>query len=476
MAKGVSTENEAAPPTRSRRRVTVVIVGVIVVLGLLLPVSNLFLSPVSGTVLASTAQAYPAFAEAATVLERDCADCHSEHTRKPLYMWIPVVSGLINRDIATGLRYFDMFSELPPPAGGSFAEPGLAKLEYVLETESMPPARYVALHWDRGLSEEDEAALREWITRTRREQHRVEGVAAEFETDALQPLPRSVKLSAAKVELGDRLFHDVRLSKDDTLSCASCHGLDKGGTDQAPVSTGVGDAKGPINAPTVYNSAYNIAQFWDGRAADLQEQAGGPVVNPIEMASTWEEVLGKLSQDEAFVAEFTAVYPGGLSAENITDAIAEFERSLITPNNHFDAYLRGDETALAAEELDGLHLFRENACANCHCGSILGGRSFEHMGRRSDYFADRGDVTDADYGRYNVTKNEGDRHAFKVPTLRNIELTFPYYHDGTRATLEQAVADMAKYQGYRDFTEAETAAVVKFLKTLTGEERDGRLY
>jgi cytochrome c peroxidase len=476
MNENAETKTESTPPARKRRRVAAIVIAVIVVLALLLPVSNLFLSPVTGTVLAGAAQGHPVFADAAAVLEHDCLDCHSDHTRKPLYMWIPVASGLIKRDIATGIRYFDMFAELPPPAGRSFAQPALAKMEYVLDQRTMPPARYVALHWDRALSDEDETALRKWITQTRRDHHQVEGVSARFEVDALQPLPQSVDLNAEKVALGDALYHDVRLSKDDTLSCASCHGLDKGGTDQAPVSTGVGNAKGPINAPTVYNSGFNIRQFWDGRAADLQEQAAGPVQNPIEMASTWEQVFGKLAQDEALMARITAVYPDGLNSANITDAIAEFERSLITPRNRFDTYLRGDETALSADELEGLRLFRENACANCHCGSILGGRSFERMGRRADYFADRGNVVKEDYGRYNETQNERDRHAFKVPTLRNIELTFPYYHDGTRTTLEQAAADMAKYQGYRDFSDAETTAVVKFLKTLTGEQRDGRLY
>lgn len=477
MTENAETTTESAPPARpTRRRKVVILAAIIAFMVLLLPVSNLFLSPVTGTVLTSVAQDRPVFADAATVLEHKCLDCHSDRTRKPLYMWIPVASGLINRDIATGVRYFDMFTELRPPHGQAFSQPGLAKVEYVLDQGTMPPARYLALHWNGGLSDDNETALRTWIARTRREHYAVEGVAAAFETDALQPLPRSVDLNAKKVALGDLLFHDTRLSKDNTLSCASCHDLARGGTDQAPVSTGVGNAKGPINAPTVYNAAFNFRQFWDGRAADLQAQAGGPVQNPVEMASTWNEVIRKLATDPVIVVRFKAVYPDGLLSDNITNAIAEFERSLITPNNRFDAYLRGDNTALAAGELEGLWLFRQNACANCHCGSALGGRSFERMGRRADYFADRGHVVKVDYGRFNETQNERERYAFKVPILRNIALTYPYYHDGTRATLEQAVADMAKYQAYRDFSDAETAAVVKFLKTLTGTERDGRLY
>jgi cytochrome c peroxidase len=317
----------------------------------------------------------------------------------------------------------------------------------------------------------DKESLLGWLKKVRKTHYATAGAPDTVAADVLQPLPLPVDIKAdpVKVALGNKLFHDVRLSGDGTLSCASCHGLDKGGTDQAKSSTGIRQQVGPINAPTVLNAVFNVKQFWDGRAADLQEQAGGPVENPMEMGATFAQVIEKLKADAAFVAEFTAVYPEGLSKPTITHAIAEFERTLVTSNSRFDQYLRGKTDALNADELAGLALFRENGCATCHAGKALGGQSFERMGRRADYFADRGQLTDADHGRFSVTKSERDRHAFKVPTLRNIALTFPYFHDGSQQSLEQAVKTMAKYQAYRDFSDTEVTQVVAFLKTLTGE-------
>jgi len=474
MRDNTTVSSQSAPPSPKRRHW--IVLAVIVVIVLILPVSNLFIAPASDTVLADLARQHPDFGDAAAILQSHCLDCHGKTSRKPLYGWLPVARGLIERDAATASRYFNVDAELTTSNGTTFAMPALAKIEYVLEQQTMPPTRYVAMHWNRGFDLGERETVHDWIRNTRQAHYQVDGVRWEFETDALQPLPRTIDLDQEKVALGDALFHDVRLSKDSTLSCASCHALDKGGTDQERVSTGVGDAKGPINSPTVYNAVFNFRQFWDGRAADLQEQAGGPVTNPIEMGASWVGVVQRLSADDAFLTRFHAVYPEGLSQETITDAIAEFEKSLVTTHNRFDAYLYGDDTALSADELAGLALFRENACANCHNGSNLGGQSFERMGRRADYFADRGQTAEVDFGRFNQTKVERDRFSFKVPTLRNVELTFPYFHDGTRQTLEQAVSDMAKYQGYRNFSAKETAQVVAFLKTLTGEQRDGRVF
>jgi cytochrome c peroxidase len=294
-------------------------------------------------------------------------------------------------------------------------------------------------------------------------------VAAQFQADALQPLPQAIEADPWKVALGNELYHDVRLSGDNTLSCASCHALDKGGTDQAKSSAGIRGQIGPINSPTVYNAVFNLKQFWDGRAEDLQDQAGGPVENPIEMGAKFEQVVERLQKDAPFVAKFTAVYPDGLNKKNITNAIAEFESTLVTPNSRFDQHLMGKADALTADELDGLRLFRERGCTGCHVGKAIGGQSFERMGRRADYFAARGDLTEVDHGRFNVTKAEADRHNFKVPTLRNVALTYPYFHDGSQQTLEGAVKIMAQYQTDRPFTDHEVTQVVKFLKTLTGE-------
>jgi cytochrome c peroxidase len=260
----------------------------------------------------------------------------------------------------------------------------------------------------------------------------------------------------------------VRLSGDNSLSCASCHGLDLGGTDRAKTSTGIRGQLGPINSPTVYNAVFAHRQFWDGRAADLVEQASGPVHNPLEMGSNWAEVLPKLEADTAFVQQFLATYPA-LTGDHIADAIAAFESTLVTPNARFDQFLMGKADAITAEERSGYELFKANACATCHVGKAIGGQSFEYMGHRRDYFADRGNVGEVDFGRFNVTKESLDRHKFKVPTLRNVAQTAPYFHDASAADLAAAVRTMSKYNGAREFAPAEVDQLVAFLKTLTGE-------
>ncbi|MCX8086167.1 MAG: cytochrome-c peroxidase [Rhodocyclaceae bacterium] len=288
--------------------------------------------------------------------------------------------------------------------------------------------------------------------------------------DIVTPLPEPPALPAAKVALGERLFKEPRLSRDNSLACASCHRLEAGGVDHRPVSIGVGGAVGNINAPTVFNSALQFAQFWDGRAATLEEQAAGPVHNPVEMASNWEQVIAKLSADEGYRQAFAALYPDGITAANIVDAIATFERTLITPNARFDRFLRGEQEALTALELKGWQRFRELGCASCHQGRLLGGNMFQKFGVLRDYFSGR-PITAADLGRYNVTRREEDRHVFKVPSLRNVALTAPYFHDASAADLPQAVAVMGRHQLGRDLSHEDIEAIVAFLHTLTGEWR-----
>ncbi len=286
--------------------------------------------------------------------------------------------------------------------------------------------------------------------------------------EPIKPIPLEPQLDLRKVALGDRLFHDKRLSKDNSLSCASCHDLSKGGVDGLPSSIGIGGAKGPINAPTVFNSSLNFRQFWDGRAASLEEQVAGPVHNPKEMGSNWTEVLGKLAQDGPLVGEFKATYRDGLQTRNIQDAIAVFERSLTTPNSRIDKYLKGDQKALSPDELLGYQLFKAYGCVACQ-GVNIGGNMFQTFGVMGDYFEKRGNTTVADLGRYNVTKSEADKHVFKVPSLRNVALTAPYFHDGSAKTLNDAVDVMFKYQLGRPASAQDKKLIVKFLHTLTGE-------
>lgn len=287
--------------------------------------------------------------------------------------------------------------------------------------------------------------------------------------EPIQPLPDAVDVDMDKVLLGRSLYHDPMLSGDGTLSCATCHSLDHGGAEPRKTSIGIKSQVGPINSPTVLNSAYNFVQFWDGRAKDLQEQAEGPVANPIEMGATWEGVVKRVSKSKEYTARFAKIYDDGVTKDNITDAIAEYEKSLITPSR-FDTYLKGDLTAITEAEKKGYETFKEVGCTACHTGILAGGTMFQKLGLVKDYFKDRGtDLTEADMGRFNVTKNEADKHFFKVPTLRNVELTPPYLHDGSQDSLEETVRIMGKYQLGRDLTDAQVDSIVAFLKSLTGE-------
>lgn len=285
--------------------------------------------------------------------------------------------------------------------------------------------------------------------------------------EPIRPLQEVSGLDPYKVALGKILFHDPRLSADNTLSCASCHPLERGGADGLPVSLGVGGAVGGINAPSVLTAAYNFRQFWDGRAGSLEEQAGGPVVNPVEMASSWPQVLEKLGADSEIKQQFSRVYRNGLSAENIRDAIAEFERSLARPAR-FDRWLNGDTNALSNDEVIGYQLFRKHGCTGCHQGVNIGGNLYQRFGTMAPYFSP-GTSTKADMGRFNITAREEDRHYFKVPSLRNVALTAPYFHNAAATTLEEAVRVMGKYQLGLELPAHDVEHIVKFLGSLNSE-------
>lgn len=289
--------------------------------------------------------------------------------------------------------------------------------------------------------------------------------------DVLQPiLPLAPvgDLDPLRVELGKRLFHDARLSGDFSLTCATCHNLAKGGVDGRQFSVGIGGALGGINAPSVLNSAFNVGQFWDGRAATLEEQAAGPIQNPIEMGATWPQVMSRLEQDKALKQGFKQAYPDGLTIGNVLNAIATFERSLVTLNSRFDRYLRGEKQILTPLEIEGYQRFRELGCISCHQGAAVGGNMYQKFGVLGDYFAGR-PTTRNDLGRYNVTQLEEDRHVFKVPSLRNVAQTAPYFHDGSADSLDKAVVAMARYQLGRELSPRDVEAIVAFLKTLSGE-------
>ncbi len=287
--------------------------------------------------------------------------------------------------------------------------------------------------------------------------------------EPIHPIPKSVDVDPKKVNLGRKLFSDPRLSKDNKVSCASCHVLSEGGDDGRRVSIGIDGAEGDINAPTVYNASLNFRQTWDGRANDLVAQVDGPVQNKREMGSLWPDVIAKLYQDADYPAEFEEIYPDGITRNTIRDAIAEFERTLLTPNSRFDRWLEGDKGALNESEKRGYQLFKQYGCISCHQGANVGGNMFQVFGVLNSYFKQRGNISERDQGRYNVTGNEADRHAFKVPSLRMAAHTAPYLHDGAAKTLRDAVDIMFKFQLGREAPDKDKDDIVEFIKSLAGD-------
>ena len=284
--------------------------------------------------------------------------------------------------------------------------------------------------------------------------------------EPIQPIAPAVVKNPAMVELGKKLWFDPRLSKSGFISCNSCHNLSMGGSDNIKTSIGHNWQEGPINSPTVLNSSMNVAQFWDGRAGSLKEQAGGPIANPGEMAFTHELAVDMLNSIPGYQAEFKQVFKKDkINIDQVTDAIAAFEETLVTPNSRFDKWLKGDAKAITKTELEGYKLFRDSGCVACHNGVAVGGNSFQRMGLVEPY-----KTNNPAEGRSAVTGNDAERFNFKVPTLRNVELTYPYFHDGAADTLGQAVDTMGRVQLGKNFTKEENAKIVAFLKTLTGDQ------
>lgn len=287
--------------------------------------------------------------------------------------------------------------------------------------------------------------------------------------EPLKPLPLDTKLDQKKVALGARLFGDVRFSKNNDVSCMSCHNFTKeGGGDARPRSLGTGGAVGPANSPSVLNAELNIAQLWSGAIPTLDDQVGRLVKNPVVFNTTWADVLSKLQKDEGYRSAFAASYKEGLTEKTVTDALVTFERSLITPSR-FDAYLRGDSSKITADEKKGYEKFKTYGCVACHQGMGIGGNMFQQFGVLGNYFKDRGNIQKPDFGRFNVTNDPADKFVFKVPSLRNVEYTAPYFHDGTAKTLQDAVDVMFKYQLGRSAPAEDKELIVKFLKTLSAD-------
>ncbi|MBN1236920.1 MAG: c-type cytochrome [Gammaproteobacteria bacterium] len=286
---------------------------------------------------------------------------------------------------------------------------------------------------------------------------------------SITPLPPPPPADPAKVRLGKALYNDTRLSADDSISCATCHDLGRGGDDGRRYSIGVGGAATAVNAPTVLNSSLNLAQFWDGRALTLEAQVAETVQNPTEMGGDWSVIERRLRDDESMVEQFARVYGTRPGRDEIIDATATYLRALVTPDSPFDRYLRGDAAAIGDGARRGYETFVDLGCISCHQGRNVGGNLFQRFGVMGDYFEDRGSLVAADYGRFNVTGREQDRFRFKVPSLRNVAATAPYFHDGSAATLDEAVRAMIRYQLGRPADDEQVERLGDFLRSLSGE-------
>jgi cytochrome c peroxidase len=301
------------------------------------------------------------------------------------------------------------------------------------------------------------------------------GRSADLPGEPITPVPAVAGLAPAKVRLGERLFHDSRLSHGDAVSCASCHRLDQGGDDGQARSPGLDGRPLPFNTPTVFNAALSFRLNWRGNHRVLEEQAEAVLQDRRLMNTSWDELLAKLRADPGYREAFAAAYRAEPDRAAVLDALASFERSLLTPDAPFDRYLRGERDAITDEAAHGYALFKSYGCAACHQGVNVGGNLFQKFGVFENPFRYRRELTEADQGRFALTGEERDRHVFRVPSLRNVGVTGPYFHDGSAATLEQAVEAMARSQLGRTLSEREIGLIVAFLRSLTGLYHGGRV-
>ncbi|MBT8145403.1 MAG: c-type cytochrome [Gammaproteobacteria bacterium] len=291
---------------------------------------------------------------------------------------------------------------------------------------------------------------------------------------AFRPIPplETFPTDPAKQSLGFQLFHDSRLSRNGTVSCSSCHMGMMGGADGQRVSRGVGGLLGTRNSPTVFNSAFNFRQFWDGRAFDLDDQALGPISNPVEMAHDLDTVIQRLAAIPSYTEQFTAIYPDGLTAANLGNAIAQHARDMTRSDSRFNQHLSSGAATLSEQELRGWQRFNNVGCASCHNGINLGGNSYQKLGNVG-VLSNTPMIASLDNGLFERTRREQDRQVFKVPSLNNVALTAPYFHDGSVSTLDEAVRQMGQLHSGRILSDTDVKDIVSFLESLNSEFFDG---
>ena len=419
-------------------------------------------------------------AMADVIMQHKCAACHGENPQYSKFINF-FAFGKLRRDVEGAQRAFTIQHD--GTVRGELVN--MAKMDYVLRTRRMPPTAYTIMHPSSKLTMNDVKIMRYYY-----DEELINNAA--FST--ITPVAEETdSVEQARILLGHILYFNPALSTNNEISCASCHDLTKGGTDNSAKSKGVPGADGNpqlggVNAPTVYNAETHIRQFWDGRAADLQEQAGGPPLNPVEMGydspDDWATIALELAKDDRIFGLFVKVYGNGtvsladrhnpevvvklITAETITDAIAAFEKTLVTPDSDFDLYLKGEGT-LTEAQMAGMQAFKDYGCYTCHVGPTLGGQSFEYINTNSPLRAHAEGYSEGAFGLKDFTKKDEHEDMFRVPSLRNVALTGPYFHTGTVTDLREAVRIMFNTQTAVTPSEATISNVTEFLKAQTGK-------
>ncbi|HOO42986.1 MAG TPA: cytochrome c peroxidase [Bacteroidales bacterium] len=400
-----------------------------------------------------------------------CFICHGgPHDFCKHINW-PVFGAAISKDAFKGIRYANssyslayIFGDMPND------ETSLIKLQKVISQRSMPPLSYYVIHWKAYLTRDKQEILLDWIYDQLSSYHSYVIPTEEYPFEPVKPVLEHIPHDTDKAALGELLFHDSRLSVDNTVSCASCHNLKTGGVDNLDFSVGVYNQPETLNSLTVYNTVFHSFYFWSGKASSLQELVYKTLLDPVKMGNdSLDRIFDIFSEDSALTERFLASYPEGYSDSTITHALAEFHKTLITPNAPFDKYLKGDAKAIGQQAQEGYLLFKKHGCATCHNGTGMGATSFEYMGVANNYFPDTRRISLEDMGRYSFTSLNSDMHRFRVPGLRNIALTSPYFHNASAKTMEEAVVKMAYYQRDKKLSRKQVQAIVSYLNTLTGE-------
>lgn len=404
--------------------------------------------------------------------DASCMTCHQKDVTAPFYTNLPLIGQIMNKDIKNGYQMFNMedaWNKIKQEE--AINETHLTQIEMAtIIRKTMPPAKHYLTHWGASVTPAKQTILKNWIKYHRGKFYPNHLSVEQFKYDPVRPIP-SLTVNKRKAILGKELFHDTRLSSDNTISCASCHNLKTGGANNRQYAKSVNNRLGSINTPTIYNTYFDNIHAWSGDAISMEKYLEKHITDPAIMGNvSFIDIIRKLQKKDDIKNTFNKLYDNGITISAITDAITEYGKTLLTPDCSFDKYLKGDEYAINKKELFGYELFKFHKCATCHTGINIGGQTCELMGRYENYFSDRGwELSEEDMGHFNHTINEYDRHRFKVPGLRNVALTKPYFHDGSRQTLTDAVKTMGVYQSDSKLNNEEISAIVAFLESLTGE-------